>query len=296
MEDSYGARDLRVDAGEKPFLAIANRLQLDGAVLHYCRYDSPVGIEFRDMPGFRQIICLSGRGSIGVGDRRVEVDATQSAIIPPTERFQAAYEGDYQHLVIQFDEAMLRRQAELLGHPAASLGESLPVLEPLSSERRHRVRDIGLALARQFKAPIEPSLPSVTQLTSALLSAFIEEFHPLALEPAQQASPALSERLRDYIHAHWQEALTVESVAAATGVSVRSVFEAFRRTYEVSPAAYLRNLRLHEAHRRLLESGEGSVIEIALACGFSSLGHFARRYRELYGELPSTTAARRPRP
>ncbi len=36
-----------------------------------------------------------------------------------------------------------------------------------------------------------------------------------------------------------------------------------------------------------------TVTGVALACGFSNLGHFARDYRALFGELPSQTLRKR---
>jgi len=44
-------------------------------------------------------------------------------------------------------------------------------------------------------------------------------------------------------------------------------------------------LRLERA-RHLLIQTEASVIEIALACGFESSGHFSRVYRAAYGVAP----------
>jgi transcriptional regulator GlxA family with amidase domain len=103
-----------------------------------------------------------------------------------------------------------------------------------------------------------------------------------------------ADRLEAYIEANWHRPMTVEDVAQACGVSVRSVFARFRQRRGVSPAAYLRDLRLSNARNLLLDPTGGSVIDVALKCGFASFGHFASRYREKFGELPSMTIARRP--
>jgi transcriptional regulator GlxA family with amidase domain len=34
-----------------------------------------------------------------------------------------------------------------------------------------------------------------------------------------------------------------------------------------------------------------TVVAVAFACGFSNPGHFARDYRQAFGELPSATLA-----
>ena len=56
----------------------------------------------------------------------------------------------------------------------------------------------------------------------------------------------------------------------------------------------LRGVRLEQARRMILADEAGaSVTQIAMACQFASFGHFARRYREKFGELPSETMAKR---
>jgi AraC-like DNA-binding protein len=54
----------------------------------------------------------------------------------------------------------------------------------------------------------------------------------------------------------------------------------------LSPTAYLRQVRLKKAHQ-LLHTGAGSISEIGYQVGFNSLSYFSRCYREYFGILPS---------
>ena len=56
-------------------------------------------------------------------------------------------------------------------------------------------------------------------------------------------------------------------------------------------AAHLRSLRLNAVRQRLLATPAGTpdVSQAAGEAGFSHLGHFGTRYRQLFGELPSQT-------
>lgn len=74
-------------------------------------------------------------------------------------------------------------------------------------------------------------------------------------------------------------------LAAATGVSKRQIERLFRRYLSVSPSQYYLQVRLKEAHR-LLEQTSMSIIDVAVACGFSSPGHFSHRFRGRYGYSP----------
>ena len=106
-------------------------------------------------------------------------------------------------------------------------------------------------------------------------------------------APAIVRRLEDFIEAHWREALSIDRLVAETGVSARSIFRAFDRSRGYSPMAFVKAVRLRHA-RAMLMSGDpgGSVTATAFQCNFVSAGHFARDYREAFGELPSETIAR----
>jgi transcriptional regulator GlxA family with amidase domain len=52
-------------------------------------------------------------------------------------------------------------------------------------------------------------------------------------------------------------------------------------------------VRLRHAREMLATPDhETSVTSVAFVCGFGNLGHFARDYRETFGERPSETLAR----
>jgi AraC-like DNA-binding protein len=82
-------------------------------------------------------------------------------------------------------------------------------------------------------------------------------------------------------------------------VSERRLREAIVQEYGLPPSRFFRAWALNEAHRRLLhaETDYQTVTEVATGLGFGHLGRFSLRYRDVYGENPSTTldiSARRP--
>jgi AraC-like DNA-binding protein len=87
----------------------------------------------------------------------------------------------------------------------------------------------------------------------------------------------------------------IGEIAAASGVSRRAVQLAFRRHLDSTPTAYLRRVRLDEAHRELSAAdpaGDLTVTEVAYRWGFSSPSRFAERYRVAFGCSPSETLRR----
>ncbi|SHK42265.1 AraC-type DNA-binding protein [Pseudonocardia thermophila] len=93
-------------------------------------------------------------------------------------------------------------------------------------------------------------------------------------------------RARDHIDRHYTEPLDLESVAAVAGISKYHFQRLFTATYGVSPAAHLTRRRIERA-QDLLRATNLTVTEVCCAVGFSSLGSFSSRFRELVGESPS---------
>lgn len=83
-------------------------------------------------------------------------------------------------------------------------------------------------------------------------------------------------------------------VAAALGVSVRTLQQGFRQWRSTTPNEFLRETRLRLVHAELCRSGEETdVTAVALRHGFTHLGRFSAYYQSAFGELPSTTLRRR---
>lgn len=87
--------------------------------------------------------------------------------------------------------------------------------------------------------------------------------------------------------------VTVGEMAAQLGVSVRGLQYAFQRVRGAGPRTVLGRLRLERARQRLADPhDDGTVTEVALACGVAHFGRFAAAYAARYGELPSDTRRR----
>jgi len=88
-------------------------------------------------------------------------------------------------------------------------------------------------------------------------------------------------RMRETI----EDPLSPTQIAAEIGISTRQLERLFGKYLNTSPKKYFMELRLERA-RHLLIQTEAPVIEIAIACGFESPGHFSRVYRAAYGVAP----------
>jgi transcriptional regulator GlxA family with amidase domain len=82
-----------------------------------------------------------------------------------------------------------------------------------------------------------------------------------------------------------EEPLSPSLLAKQAGLSTRQLERLFRRYLDRSPKRYYLELRLKKARSLLLQT-DMSVINVALACGFSSPSHFSKCYRAFYGRTP----------
>ncbi|QLJ01772.1 AraC family transcriptional regulator [Streptomyces sp. NEAU-sy36] len=181
-----------------------------------------------------------------------------------------------------------------------------PVTEPvrLIGHRPH-----SPAAARQLKSTIvylrdhvlaDPAVaaqPLITSTSGQLLAASVLAAFPNTAHTdptAQDRTDAHSTTLRRavaHIEDHAHEPLTVADVAAAAHVTVRALQYAFRRHLDTTPLAYLRRVRLAQAHRELRAADPAgtTVADIAARWGFAHPGRFAALYRDAYGTSPSST-------
>ena len=93
-------------------------------------------------------------------------------------------------------------------------------------------------------------------------------------------------RARDLVDREYAEPLDLASLARTAGLSKWYFHRLFTATYGVTPAAYVSQRRIERA-QDLLRATNLRVTEVCHAVGFSSLGSFSSRFREITGESPS---------
>ena len=110
------------------------------------------------------------------------------------------------------------------------------------------------------------------------------------LKPSDVAVPsadaALLERAQAFIEAHMGErGFEVAQAADAVGMSPRQFRRKIRALTGLSPAGFVRTLRLQRA-AHLLEKQAGGVAEVAYEVGFQDAKYFSRLFRQVFGVLP----------
>jgi AraC-like DNA-binding protein len=113
-----------------------------------------------------------------------------------------------------------------------------------------------------------------------------EQVHTTGI-PGRRLRPAV-----DWIHTHFGDpTIGAADIARAAGLSQRTLYRAVRQETGMTPAEYLRRVRLVAARAALRAAtpADTTVTEVAGRAGFSDLSWFAVQYQRAYGERPVDT-------
>jgi AraC family transcriptional regulator len=105
--------------------------------------------------------------------------------------------------------------------------------------------------------------------------------------PAQGALVAWQvNRVRAYIDAHLETSIQIRDLAAVARRSTAYFCRAFKATFRETPHAFIVGRRLHRAAELML-TGDDSLSQVALACGFADQAHLCKMFRQRHGESPA---------
>ncbi|MGV2114395.1 helix-turn-helix transcriptional regulator [Agrobacterium salinitolerans] len=155
----------------------------------------------------------------------------------------------------------------------------------------------AMAVGMRNNGPLFRSPLAMTNLSSAVTDIVLRtaphRLSHLLEKKVHLIAPSHVRRALDYMHANIGSPLTMSIVAEAVGVSVRTLEHGFRIFKDITPAAYLRTIRLRAAREDLLDPlNPQPVKDICLKWGFFHFGRFSAVYRASYGESPKETRVR----
>ena len=103
--------------------------------------------------------------------------------------------------------------------------------------------------------------------------------------PEKESLGVIVEKCKRYIKIHYQSDISLPTLSANLGVNATALCRKFKEETGETIFQYLIRLRL-EAACRMLRNSRHSVSEIAYRCGFNTLPHFNRKFKELMGVSP----------
>ncbi len=268
------------------------------ASLFYLSSDFSSAFEFEPVDYLRFVFQLEHHVDLRIGSTEFSIDPRQAGyVLPAGLPARETHPDGYRSLALRICPKRLQHLAErLLGDPIKGPIE-FEQPDPLNSLFSEFVRGASVTIAREFK---EVALPfqkaywgNFEEAIAIRLLLYGQHSHAHLFRKRVPRSGRL-ERVEDYIRENWNKTLRMEDLAEVAGTSGRTVHNDFVRRYGETPHDFIKRLRLENARDMLSQTPAPSAMMVALRCGFTSFGHFARAYRNMFGELPSETT-RRPR-
>ena len=184
-------------------------------------------------------------------------------------------------------------------HLSRLISSSLEALEPVRLRRTYAVQSpqmahLMLTLQDEADSHNASGLATVEAVTTALghllvRHAGIEQPRPVRIRGG--LSGAAKRRVLELIAAALDARLTIERLAREVGLSPAHFARAFKETMGRAPHQYLLALRLERA-RRLLETTQATLSDIAQRTGFADQAHFTRLFKRVFGTTPGALARR----
>lgn len=241
-------------------------------------------------------IPLSGIFRTLVGDTRVEANVARAAVYGPD--VPTAFSG-FEQTSIVMTVKMHRRAVEEIATTVFGALPDTPVLLGPTLDVTHGAGATWLKLVQGvFNATAQPNGLHDTIadfLGRTIIEWFLRSTHPNKAEPVLRAAElTVFERAQRIIQESEGIPISLETLAAVSGVTGRTLQSAFRESIGQSPMQYQMALRLSKVRDELRQAAPGStqVSTVAQQYGFTHLGRFASQYSREFGERPSETLAR----
>ncbi|MFT3769078.1 MAG: AraC family transcriptional regulator [Minicystis sp.] len=247
----------------------------------------------------RYIVAVSSEGSgkaEQAGERVVIAPGRRGALLSPGRGAVVTVRAGHQGRSFSIERDALEAQFRALtgGDPRAPIVFRAAL--DLEAGPGATVLEIAQALRRELERP-EASPILVASLREALLTSLLTNAPHSAsslLDPLpRRVAPGCVRKAEEYIDAHAVEPITIADIAAAAGVSMRSLQVAFKTHRDTTPMERLRTRRVELARQRLLDAEPGTAVaRVVTTLGLGDAGRFSVRYKKRFGESPSETLAR----
>ena len=98
--------------------------------------------------------------------------------------------------------------------------------------------------------------------------------------------PARLRRIRELVHAKMGDDLSLDEMAQSIGLSTAHFARMFRKSTGETPHQFVLRQRVERA-KAMLRVPDVRVLDVAVACGFTTQQHFAQVFRDVCGVSPT---------
>ncbi|MBB6672025.1 helix-turn-helix transcriptional regulator [Cohnella nanjingensis] len=284
---------LRPHLGEGTIHRLVPRVDLGMAIADFkLRRDREVHLR-TETPMVELSYCLHGAREIQVSGARYQVAAGSYAlqfVNPASARMHFGEDQHIRMLSIAIPVATFHRFMEATDGSREADFNRIIGSQPYRLYRE-TIDPTATVLLRQMTQAIDRGGIRNLEVESRMLELMSAAFSSL-LQESRLSSAKLSrtdrskiERAREIVLAKMADPPSLLELSRQIGLNDYKLKIGFKEIYGHTVFGYLRDQRLEKAYR-LLQEGEGSVLEVSYAVGYSNPSYFAEAFRDKYGVNP----------
>lgn len=262
------------------------QVAISGLLISYARFNSRLHQRGTTPLGYRTF-ALPTDGCQGFWWLGYEVDSRCIMRFGDDSELASVSQSDFTVYTVSLSEGLLQ-------HMSGSLGVSCPATGRAVTRVPERQMAELLALARFAVFRSDPAQRQIAaqQFTERLLIYCASGQH--LPRPKPRSRDRAIQKVLGFLHDTDGAQPSLPELCRIAHVSERTLQYAFRDRYGLSPNQFVKCWQLNAAHRLIQSEAKDRrpVAVIAAECGFLDPSVFAKHYRQLHGELPSTTKAR----
>lgn len=244
----------------------------------HIRANANFHIQRQSVVGHELIFCLKGRGVIKLENNLHHVQEGNLAWLPvrwPHEHYPDSAEP-WEILWLRIDSSKLNNIMHILN----------VLQEPVFAfQQPENVTEIYYQLFGLMKSHTLVSDAHCDALCAKLIFTLLEN-----RSQETEKSPVITHRglgrLIYQIHSHYHDEWDIEKFMQYCQVSKSQLFRLFQETFNQSPLKWLKNYRLSQARRLLVETDD-TISKIAGQVGYNDPLHFSRDFHRAVGVSPS---------
>ncbi len=107
----------------------------------------------------------------------------------------------------------------------------------------------------------------------------------LSQSPERESLGAVVERCKQYLKTHYRNDISLPDLSVSLGANETALCRKFKEETGETIFQYLTHLRI-EAACKILRNTKRSISETAFRCGFNTVTHFNRKFKEIMGKSP----------
>jgi AraC-like DNA-binding protein len=221
-------------------------------------------------------IQISGQGTVTQDGRVAVLKPGAMSFLDSTRPYALRFDNAFSQLVVQVPRPVLPRRV-LSDATAVELGANGP---------GRLISDFLLGMERQQRldpAAVGTLAPHAVGLVTSALS------FASRTQLSTQSSAALTrERVHQFIRRYAKDpSLDADRVAAACGISRRTLFRALSEAGEATFTSLVRQARVENMRRALRDTPDRPLAVLAQECGFAGEAQMYRAFREVTGTTPA---------